>query len=480
MASILHISDLHRDTGSALTTGPLLESLRLDKARYLSEGVGAPCLAVVSGDVVYGVISNDHDSDAVLTAQYAEASDFLTKLAELFFEGDRERIIIAPGNHDISHPHVLRSTTPEDIPADAAKRSVLAKELTSDGSPWRWVWSDFSLRRISDPTLYQQRIEPFANFYRKFYKGKREYSLAPADQYSIHDFPEFGLVLAAFSSCCENDLFNRSGRIHPDCIAGATRAVSDHVRNGRTLLAVWHHNLSGGPKDSDYVDGEFLQSLMDGGFEIGLHGHQHRPQFLEHRFTADGKRQLAVISAGTLCGGPHSLPVGRRRAYNLIQIDTESRKCSVHVREMKNGSFSSPVWGAAHVPEFSGSFMKFTLKAPPLSSFGDNAASEASNLLNKNDERAAYAIARQHPKNEFARRVAIEALLRLSDWGEIRGFCADPQSNTEVITLMEALYQLGDKVALRRLLESPTIANSADLAVQQSAAAARARLGGQR
>ena len=108
VVSILHISDLHRDTGSALTTKSLLESLRLDQSRYQSVGIPPPDLVVVSGDIVYGVTSNSDESDTVLKAQYAEAADFLIKLAELFFEGNRERVIIAPGNHDVSHPHVLR------------------------------------------------------------------------------------------------------------------------------------------------------------------------------------------------------------------------------------------------------------------------------------------------------------------------------------------------------------------------------------
>jgi hypothetical protein len=133
-------------------------------------------------------------------------------------------------------------------------------------------------------------------------------------------------VIAALSSCCNNDLFNRAGRIHPDCVAAATRAVAAHVKRGQVALATWHHNLAGGPNDSDYVDADVLQSLIDGGFVIGLHGHQHRPQFLEHQFTADGKRGIAVISAGTLCGGPHTLPSGRMAAYSHIELAAERKR----------------------------------------------------------------------------------------------------------------------------------------------------------
>src|SRR4051812_978645 len=124
MVAILHISDLHRDAGSGLTTASLLESLRLDRERYLSEGLRPADVAVVSGDIVYGVNTADPTGDAALQAQYDEAREFLARLADMFFAGDRERIVLVPGNHDVSHPHVLRATVPEALPTEPGKRSV--------------------------------------------------------------------------------------------------------------------------------------------------------------------------------------------------------------------------------------------------------------------------------------------------------------------------------------------------------------------
>ena len=467
MFSILHISDLHKDAGSRISNTSLLESLRLDKERYLTEGLLAPNLAVVTGDIVYGVTSLEAGSDEALTAQYEDAENFLVELSKLFFKGDRERVILVPGNHDVSHPHVLRATALSALPKDKDKRELLAQQIKAESSQWRWSWSEFAARRIFDEDHYHQRMEPFATFYKSFYQGSREYPLSPKDQYLLHDFPELGIVVAALSSCCDNDLFNRSGRIHPDCVAGVTRASSEYVKKGRIPIAVWHHNLAGGPRDSDYVDGEFLQSLMDGMFVIGLHGHQHRPQFFEHRFTADKNRSLAVISAGTLCGGPRSLPTGRMRAYNLLEIDIELRKCTLHIREMKNSSFSMPVWGAAHVPEFSGSSIAFDLSMRPLADFGDDAASEAIEFLRQGDAKKAFSIVEHYSNNEFARRVAVEALEQMRDWNAIRDFCAPPQSNVEIIKLLEALYELNDMVTLKNWVETDKIRNSDDAAVKQ-------------
>jgi hypothetical protein len=508
MVTFLHISDLHRDSGSGLTTSSLIESLRLDRQRYISEGLLQPDIAIISGDIVYGVTKDDPSSDAALKAQYDEAHDFLVRLSDLFFSGNRDRIVIVPGNHDISHPHVLRSTVPEVIPADGDRRNLIARQLGEDESLWRWVWSDFSLRRIADRDQYAERLRPFATFYDTFYESRRRFSLEPSQQLALHDFPELGVVVAGLSSCCDNDLFNRCGRIHPDCIAGATREVTDLVRLGHMPIAVWHHNLAGGPKDSDYVEAEFLQSLMDGGFALGFHGHQHRPQFIEHRFTADKEKALAVISAGTLCGGPRTLPSGRMRAYNLVCVDTATGQCSLHVRDMKNSDFRSPVWGAANVPEFGGSSISFELTispsarhptpgmVPPVQNDSDEpvqavqvvvneklaleAASEAARLLRSGKAQPAIELVRPHLSSPLARRVAVEAFLELDNWEEIERLCSPAQSNAELIALMEAHYQLGHRSELRALIESETVTLNQDAAVRQSAEQARARLGGVR
>lgn len=479
--TVLHISDLHRDAGSAITSETLLESLRLDRERYTSDGgVQAPDLAIVSGDIVYGVKADSPDSDAVLKQQYDEASGFLSELSEVFFAGDRERIVIVPGNHDVSHPHVLRSTAITDLPADSAQRAVLARQLSEDGSPWRWVWSDFVLRRIADPVAYNNRMEPFAQFYSDFYRGNRSFALDPSKQFAIHDFPGLGLVVAGLSSCCDNDIYSRVGRIHPNCVSGATRGVAEYVKRGRVPLAVWHHSLAGGPRESDYVDADVLQNLIDGGFVIGLHGHQHRPQFLEHRFTADRKRAMTVISAGTLCGGPNTLPTGRKRSYNLVVIDAGKMSGELHVREMQNSDFSNPVWGAAYVADFSGALMPFEIKAPPQQFSVLQLAGQAAELLRAGNATEAYHLVRPHLSEELARRVAVEALTVLKDWSEIQAVFNPPTSPPEFVVLVEALLELGRKPDLAALLDSDFARISSDAGVRQCIEMARSRLRGAR
>ena len=42
-------------------------------------------------------------------------------------------------------------------------------------------------------------------------------------------------------------------------------------------LAVWHHSVTGGPRAHDYMDERIVHRLVDFGFGVGLHGHQHYP-----------------------------------------------------------------------------------------------------------------------------------------------------------------------------------------------------------
>ena len=81
---------------------------------------------------------------------------------------------------------------------------------------------------------------------------------------------------------------------------------------------MWHHNTEGSPAQSDYMDASILQNLIDSGFSVGLHGHQHRPRCFDTRFNYGGNARLSVISAGTLCGSSSSR---FGRAYNLIELD---------------------------------------------------------------------------------------------------------------------------------------------------------------
>ena len=464
--TILHISDLHRDSESRLTTITLLQSLLRDKQRFLSEGNDAPTLAVVSGDIVYGVSPNEADADNKLATQYTEALEFLEALTAEYFDGDREKIILVPGNHDISMPHVKRAMKTVSIPSDIDAKRELAEKLFAYDTKLRWDWRSFSAYEIINIPMYDARMEPFADFYNNFYQGKRTFSLNPAKQYFIHDFPDFGLTFLAFSSCYQNDLYNRIGRIHPDALAKASGEMNRLSRLGRVGVAVWHHNIQGGPNDNDYVDPEFLQTLMDGMCMVGMHGHQHKPQLLEHRFSADQQQGISIISAGTLCGGPRSLPSGRLRSYNFIKLDIQGREGTIFVRSMTNSDFSSPVWAKGYNPEFGGDSVDFKLIGEPKAPDATAIAVEADSLVRKGKHRQAFDIVKYDLNNQYLRRIALDALLEMCDWTSIAQNFPVAENVREFVTLSIAYEELGRWDKLKSLHEGP-FSKSADLAVIQ-------------
>ena len=98
------------------------------------------------------------------------------------------------------------------------------------------------------------------------------------------------------------------------------------------------------------------------GLVFGFHGHQHKPQYLNTRFQYGSGRQITVISAGTLCGDP---AYGFRRAYNLVELDTESLSGRLHVRVMQNDNLQMPIWGPGSVTPSSEGSLNFSFDAPP-------------------------------------------------------------------------------------------------------------------
>lgn len=464
--SILHISDLHRDLTYGIRNGPLVRSLLRDRDRYVAEtpAIRTPDLIVVSGDIVYGVPATQDAPLDEINRQYAEAETLLADLAVELLDGDRSRIVIVPGNHDVCLHHVLRSLSPARMEEQSNRQRLAA--LFTPYSRLRWSWKDLSLSEIKDQAEYANRLKPFADFYARFYEGRRTYSLTPESQFDIFDYRDFNVVFAAFNSCCNNDLFNRAALIHPDTIASATRTLSTTQYIGRIQLAVWHHNTSGGPHVSDYLDADTLQVLIDCGFSVGLHGHQHRSDFIDEQFKFGSGRKITVLSAGTLCGGEHSLPHGSDRSYNILQINTESLEATVHQRRMVNHDFASPIWMAGWFPEYQRSYVSFSVQPPlnPGSSIGRLA--EAEKLLSAQDYKGAKSLLLPLAgADQLARRLLLECYSSIEyDEDFVKTF--DPPTSTgEAVPLADALWACGDRARLAALLQTSFVQNSKDPAI---------------
>ena len=467
--SVLHISDLHRDPASPIRNRVLLDSMERDRDRYTYKEdpkIPSPNLIIVSGDIVQGVKHGTPDPESTLRRQYDEAIDFLSDLAKRFVGGDKQRVIIVPGNHDVSD-HCFRQCL-ERVDIAPGKNKSLIAELSKPDSLLRWSWEEFTLYKIADQPRYNQRLAVFGEFYNNFYEGARSYSIDPTEQTDIFDFPDLKITVVGFCSCHNNDLLNRQGAIHPDCIAKAGDALRDICLSHDPLrIAVWHHNTEGPPKEVDYMDPDIVQNLIDSGYSLGFHGHQHKPQFLDTRFRHGPDRRITVISAGTLCGGP-AFRFGR--AYNVVEIDVEKKEGRLHSREMLNDNLQMPIWGVRAIPPNRNTYQEFKFDSPPepyiRPSRSTIVLTTAQEMYDRGElPEAAQSLSTIISVDPLARRLFLQILVQLGNREKIITFFNPPESAAEAIALMDALWAEKALDQLKDVLKTAVISGSEDPSV---------------
>ena len=172
------------------------------------------------------------------------------------------------------------------------------------------------------------------------------------------EYPKLGLLVAGFSSWHGNDCFCHVGEIAPTSLALSQRLVA---RSSMAVaVAVWHHSIAGGPRKHDYMDQRVVHRLIDFGFTVGLHGHQHYPGAAPFELRLPNLTTMAVVGAGSLAAGDNELPMGERRQFNVVVIDPDSRSITVHARSMS----AAGVFTGSHRDDFGGNtFIKLSLPA---------------------------------------------------------------------------------------------------------------------
>ena len=463
---LLHISDLHRDLTNPISNGILLDSLERDRDQYTAREdplISEPNIIVVSGDIVQGVKHSEPSAESNLRKQYHEALDFLNSLTLRFARGDKDRVIIVPGNHDVNDCRFRNSLEPVNI--ETMPKKKLVEELFTPESSLRWSWEEFSLFKISDIDEYNARFSAFAEFYTNFYEGTRTYSIEPGDQLDIFDFPKDDFTIIGFSSCYNNDLLNKPADIHADCIAKAGEYFR-HLPIDRNPLriAVWHHSTQGPPTQNDYMDPDIVQNLISGGFSLAFHGHQHRPEFIHTRFRHGPDRKITVISAGTLCGGP-DFRFGR--AYNVVELHLPNRTGCLHPREMQNHNLTKPIWGARSIPPSRTSFQDFEYDPPPQRLITSKRNTVRLSQVQAMYDEGKYQAAADHllpivNTDPLAKRLFLQCLVELDDSTTIVRTFDPPKSAAETIALMDALWETNDRTRLALLLTSDLIESTTD------------------
>jgi 3',5'-cyclic AMP phosphodiesterase CpdA len=481
--SILHLSDLHRDLSDEIDTRWLVDSLARDIEQYTKQDppILAPRLCIVSGDLVYGVDPSIGDSTIEMERQYAQADEFLAGLAERFFKGVRERIVLVPGNHDVNFCDVMGSVERIDIPIDQHGKRKLVTSLSKTKSTLRWSWKDLCFFRIVDDEKYLNRFRNFSAMYERFYNGQRKFSDIPEKQYSVHDFSDIGFSLVALNSCYNNDPLRRAGMFHPAALADACNLLRESGRAGWLTAAVWHHNLGGGPTRDDYLDSAFVQSLIDSGVSIGFHGHQHSSECLDERYRiGPSPRKITIVSAGTLCSDPHNLKPGVPRSFNVIELDANSWTGRVHQRHMVNDAFDMPIWGPGYFDATNKSYIDFALCKPlagrPSNLDSQLALERADLLIGERKWLEGVDALSAIRDNPLARPLLMKALEELGDARKTITQLWPPRSITEAVVVGGALLEDGTSEEIEDFLRLGVVSDNMDASVREISRRLRERL----
>lgn len=446
----MHISDLHRSPQEPISNDELISALVSDHDSYLSESpaIPAPEAIVVSGDIIQGVPRGTANHESKLTGQYATAEAFLDELVRRFLNGDRSRLIMVPGNHDVDWNTAFAALTIVDKPN---MPHDLTTALFAEGSEYRWDWKYQTLYRITDPALYERRLAAYEKFFERFYAG----SSVPVKVQTGGDANLFSLCgnrigVAAFNSCHGNDCFAYHGMIRKEAVARSHLALNDmgHVFDLR--MAVWHHSIEGAPYRTDYMDVNIVRSMIGRGFRVGLHGHQHKAQAGGQQVWLSNQEKMAIASAGSLCAGTRELPTGTYRQYNLIEIAGDFHSARLHVRQMSVANLFSP----ARLSDFGGkSFIELDW-TPPRNIVGaiinadtirtQKTIEEAELAVKTGDSKRAIPILRHLPlpADSYQRELLLNAATNAQDWQTIIDVTDPPLSIAELVKRVDSLSRL--------------------------------------
>ena len=453
MPVALHISDLHRTPAPRIDNDTLLATIDSDSNRWAREGIGRPALLVVSGDLVQGVPLGCDDVEAELAAQYEEAHDFITRLTDRHFEGDRGRVVVVPGNHDVCWPIARLAMEPLTSDVDD-----LSRQADLPDSRIRWNWQERQAYKIVDQDLYERRLAHFRAFRSRFYEGVTPNPLAHDPDLLHMEFKDLGLVVVGFSSWFGNDCFCVVGDIDPRLLVMAQGIVADS--DMPSAVAVWHHNIAGGPRARDYMDDRVVHRLIDAGFVLGLHGHQHRADAAPYELRLPNMSSLCVISAGSLCVGDSELPPGETRQFNLVDIRPADSKITVHVRQMTAGGLFS----SSPRMEFGGN--SYLILALPVSLARPGIPTRAALLDGAIDAIQGREFARAiqlvdkagDPTDKASRSIRLEALEGLENWDEILELIGEgPRSADELALVVTILLERQELERAQKIVDAAPI-----------------------
>ncbi len=458
MYTLLHLSDLHRAPGEEiLTNAELLDSLLNDRDTYRSErpAIPLPDAIIVSGDMVRGVPLDDPAYPASLAEQYAEAYAFLVALADQFVDGDRSRVILTPGNHDIDWNAARRFMEVDDSDRDPQPLLARAESL------YRWSWSERQLYRIVDQSAYESaKLRHYVDMCRRFYDGTTfTIAVDPARYWNLFDI-DGRVAIVAFNSARHNDCFSSVGDIPSAAIAEANMELRTIGDLYGLKIAVWHHSVGGSPLRSDYIDPNAILQLIPQGYRLGLHGHQHMPGAAPLALSEGNESEsISIIAAGSLCASTEDLPRGVGRQYNVIQLNPHLSGARVHLRETTVPGTN--IFQRGRMPgQGPASYVDLRWRPPESQTTNFNprirtVVERAERLLQAGDSTSVIELLRDRWETlpTHGRLVLRAALEQTSDPDTVIEIFSDPRAPAEVTLACRAYAQLGRWADANELVE---------------------------
>ncbi len=448
---LLHISDLHRSPTDPIGNPELLSTLLADRDRIVE--IGSPEIeidaVIVSGDLVQGVALGRAGYENELDEQYATAEAFLIEVADAYLDGDRSRMVIVPGNHDVDWNRSLSGMTPVGE-ADVPGRFSL--EMCGPSADLRWDWRERRVYQIIDRELYDQRLSRFDALIERFYAGT---GVVQEPLYRLHSLADERIAVLAFNSCEGNDCFAYHGQIAEDAVANAHLALRD--KPFELYIAVWHHSIDGEPTQSDYMSGSIVEAMIGRGFRLGLHGHQHHARAATRYIHLPAEEKMAVVSSGSLCAGANELPAGVNRQYNIIRIAEDLCSARVFPREMVIGT----TFSETRRPEF-GLEANITLDwelplgyARRREEHEAALTIEAEELIHQGDFAHAAEILRsiETPEGSYSRGLLLQAFEAQESWVELLTAIGEPSVVADLVRAVGAAIEAGELERAKELLD---------------------------
>lgn len=448
MYTLMHISDLHHPKYHFLSNRELLSCLLSDRDRFTIENprISFPDAILISGDLVQGLPLGSPDYPKALEEQYTEASSLLEALADNFLEGDRSKLIIVPGNHDIDW-----NAAHSSMVAVSSNGQNIPDLLSMPDSPYRWAWKDRQLMIIKEQDTYSNRFKYFCDLYSRFYNGVQlAFPIDGWRYWNPFELADGNILVCAYNSCANNDCYCDCGEIPREAISESDLFVRSARRDYKLKIAVWHHNLQGPPSRSDYLDPNLVGLIIDKGCRLGLHGHQHISDISPLTLYTSESQQMVLLSAGTLRADLQQLPTGSAWQYNIIELHEDQPRARVHVREMK----TMGIFDQGRLPRYGGkSYADVEWTPEPLYKLVNTSTGGGSmisiletieKLMQIGSFKEAISIIDNNLKilSYYGRSLLSECLYKAEDWERLESHLSEPRNDDELMKSVLASISL--------------------------------------